>query len=892
MGVEKQNSKGGVGYVGGFLQLFDWNAKSRKKLFANKPDLPERTKQGKKGDGNLPMTRIHLLDEDESGEASSIKGSSDYSCASSVTDDERFGSRPAGVVARLMGLDSLPTSTIESNSTPLFDSESLRNARQRRKALEFHHDYHLTDSGNLINKAETPERSQKLLLGKPIEKFQTEILPPKSAKSIPITHHKLLSPIKSSGFISTKNAAYIMEAAARIIEPGPQASPKPKIPSVGSSSVPLRVQNLKEKMEAAQKLYKPSDASRRPVEANAAKYLREQSSNKSWNGSVDAPPFKISSDAEEGFSGSKHKGKSVSLAIQAKVNVQRREGLTPGGNRSSLVHKERTELKSNQQCQNQSNSLSSARKKSSTVNASNNALRQNNQKQNSLMDKSKLPLKASGSSSQGRKLGPHKASSKFEGNSRTGSRKLGLEVTDTERDVLYSRSKNYPRKKRSIGADFNLRKNQVDENDEKLIESNEAIDRQYSGKGVEVVSFTFTAPLTRSIPGAELEEKSRDHRGHGLKLNRDCLKSSTLGFNVIGGDALSILLEQKLRELTYGHSFKEEGSDCSSASILRDLVPRLDAAQNTTKLHDNRFQYVHKTEEMSGPYVSDISLSDTEFLRMKHKVQGVEEMDECSTNKVKTRNLDCRHPSPDSVLEPSFFSAESCNSSDSTNSNSTQGSKHCPTVQAHQAVGLGSLKKFHLMDTETELSDSASSTSTTTTRRHFVKTDWELEYVKEILFHVEMMFNNFSLGQACEVLNPLLFNQLESQRRGLETEGDKRNKLARKELFDCVGECLDMRCRQYVNGGCKMWAKGVAMVRRKDGLAVEVYKEIKRWRTGIADSMVDELVDKDMSSQYGKWLNFEIESFELGVEIESGILNTLVDDLVADVSQFKCFLSI
>lgn len=48
-------------------------------------------------------------------------------------------------------------------------------------------------------------------------------------------------------------------------------------------------------------------------------------------------------------------------------------------------------------------------------------------------------------------------------------------------------------------------------------------------------------------------------------------------------------------------------------------------------------------------------------------------MDECSTNKVKTRNLDCRHPSPDSVLEPSFFSAESCNSSDSTNSNSTQG---------------------------------------------------------------------------------------------------------------------------------------------------------------------------------------------------------------------------
>lgn len=39
MGIEKQSSKGG-NYVGGFLQMFDWNAKSRKKLFSNKPEVP------------------------------------------------------------------------------------------------------------------------------------------------------------------------------------------------------------------------------------------------------------------------------------------------------------------------------------------------------------------------------------------------------------------------------------------------------------------------------------------------------------------------------------------------------------------------------------------------------------------------------------------------------------------------------------------------------------------------------------------------------------------------------------------------------------------------------------------------------------------------------------
>lgn len=39
MGVEKEGSKNGGGYVGSFFHLFDWTAKSRKKLFS-KSDLP------------------------------------------------------------------------------------------------------------------------------------------------------------------------------------------------------------------------------------------------------------------------------------------------------------------------------------------------------------------------------------------------------------------------------------------------------------------------------------------------------------------------------------------------------------------------------------------------------------------------------------------------------------------------------------------------------------------------------------------------------------------------------------------------------------------------------------------------------------------------------------
>jgi hypothetical protein len=50
--------------------------------------------------------------------------------------------------------------------------------------------------------------------------------------------------------------------------------------------------------------------------------------------------------------------------------------------------------------------------------------------------------------------------------------------------------------------------------------------------------------------------------------------------------------------------------------------------------------------------------------------------------------------------------------------------------------------------------------------------------------------------------------------------------------------------------------------------------------------MVDELVDKDMSSQYGRWLDFEIDAFAFGVEVESQIFNSLVNEVVADILLF------
>ncbi|KAJ8766453.1 hypothetical protein K2173_022512 [Erythroxylum novogranatense] len=951
MGFEKEGSKNGGGYVGGFFQLFDWTAKSRKKLFSSKSDFPEHTKQGKRSDGNFPRTRIKLMNEDETGAGSSIIGSSDYSCASSVTDDDGYGARAPGLVARLMGLDSLPTSnSSEPNSTPFFDTQSLQDASNCRKHFYYYHDHQVAYSGNLLNRDGPPrnfaEPKPQKVLSRPIEKFQTEMLPPKSAKSIPITHHKLLSPIKSPGFIPSKTAAHIMEAAAKIIESGPQTTSKAKMPVIGTSSVPLRVRDMKDKLEVAQKVTqfgsssvtmkvrdpkektetsqrasRLTEPSRKPVESNAAKYLKGQSMIKSWNGAIETSS-KAVSGTEEGSSGQKAKGKSISLAIQAKVNVQRREGLASGSSQALVGQKEQNEVPSSQPFKSQPNLQKSFHKKNS-AHSSAGALRQNNQKQNCLTDKDKLSSKASVPSLQSRKVVPgnpssvrHKISVKTVG-PKIGSRKLGIEVTDSESRVSSSNTMNVPRKRRSIDGNMHRDKTQAVENmfdnDRRAVEPNAVTDKHLGWaeegkrKGMDVVSFTFTAPLTRCIsdsgPAGHVVQKNTssctDNRGKRLLLDAGSMKLPSAGYNVIGGDALSALLEQKLRELTKSVESSctsvQVGSVSSSALSFQDLSSTL-SIDNRASINHNRDQIYSDIEKSDISYDSDLLSTNSTAPRYKHLFQGVDNVESFSHKSSESRNLlDRRGPSPISVLEPSF-SNESCSSLDSMDSSSTEvsGNKQCSSIHAQQINGLSSSKNFHYVDADMELSDSASSTCTgALVRKNAHKTaatdlarspNWEIEYIKKILLNLDFVFQNFVLSLAPEMVNPRMFDQLEDCKNGFQIFCSD-DKLERKLLFDCVSECLDLKCRPCVGGGHRIWAKGEIMVRRKDRLAEEVFKEITEWRR-MGDCMVDELVDKDMSSHYGRWLDFQVDECALAAEVEGQIFNSLINEVVADVLRF------
>lgn len=883
MGIEKQSSKGG-NYVGGFLLMFDWNAKSRKKLFSNKPEIPEQSKQKKRCDGNLPMTRRHMLDVDENATGSSVKGSSDHSCASSVVDEDFYGTRAPGVVARLMGLDSLPKSSMpEPYSTPLFDSCPLRNAYCQTKKFEYHQDQTMHSSSlQDVSIGNEMEPSYQRVIQKPIEKFQTEVLPPKSAKSIPITHHKLLSPIKSANFIPRKDAAHIMEAAARIFEPGPQVSTKTKLPPVGSSSVPLRVRDLKEKAEAAQKPSKLFEGSQRKAESSAVKNLRGNSMNKSWNGSVDATPIRVMPDSDETSIGVKSKGKSISLALQAKANVQKRGGLNVNGNRNLIGQKESCELSPNHPFKSQSITQNSMVKKPSIQNGSS-VLRQNNQKQNCIVDRGKLSSKCnpkggktlSGESSSTKQHNSSKVSS----TSRVNSRKLRLEVKDDKREVLSSSRERVTSKKRSVDGSYHSGKNQAAQNLQmersgKDIQSRDITDSQSSwdqnseGAGTDVISFTFTAPMARSGPdsgrpreaGETCKILSAGYQSKRSSLGSDDMSGSRFSFhghnNVKGGDALSTLLEQKLKEL----ADKVEFSQQNSGTDLHDMVPGLEATMSSSmpeacKAKDG----MHTMNEVG---LEDTSTSDGNISQDR-------------------KLLDCRLPSPVSVLEHSSF-ADSCSSSDTADSNITGGSKQCSSIQALEVFDLYSLKTYLAVEPDAELSDSASSTSIGTVLKRQETRRWEFEYVKEMLSNIELMFKDYAVGRTQDIVKPHLFDQLESCNQ-YSSYGGVIPIIDQRLMFDCVSECLDLRCRQYVGGGYRSLANGLSLVGRKEIFAQEVYKEISGWSANIGDSMIDELVDKDMSNQYGRWLDFDVETFELGTQIQSRILNSLIDEVVANI---------
>ncbi|KAB2059285.1 hypothetical protein ES319_A11G291200v1 [Gossypium barbadense] len=858
MEAERKRAKGG------FFQLFDWNGKSRKKLFSNNSELQE-SKRGKAEEHAVKPPPYSVREGDEYSATSNNTRSGDFNSSSSVTSDEGYGSRAPGVVARLMGLDSLPTLNVyELSSIPYSGSSSLRVSHTERNTPNLWNEYQPADYANISNKLDRSSsnpiepRSRKVQ-NRPIERFQTEILPPKSAKPIPITHHKLLSPIRSPAFTPTKNAAYIMEAAAKIIEASPQATSKGKVPSFGSSSVPLKMRNLKEKIEAAHKASRPQRADE--CGESTVKPLKVQHKDKIRCKSDYTPTFRITKDSEKSISnGSRKKGKAVSLAEQASVSIQRKEGSSLSFNGSVVNKKDRNDAKRKQFSTSVSDVQRTVEKRTS-ANRTNNVLRQNNQKQNCISNRDYSTSKSSTLDQQGKN---GRSINGTTGLNRTvNSRKTVSVATDTAKEVPMSRRKNLPRKKRPVNEDLPVGETVPDisskNGGERSIKCNVTADGHLNQDSdikktsMDVISFTFTSPLSRSMPDVSSTSKvSEQSSSFDTDPSSDndllFLKSSSFsspGFNVIGGDALSVILEKKLQELTCRIESSNcniiiEGTSFSPTSSLQNSVPSSGTATTTSAAHQ-------KTLQVDLDH--DISYSSSDFDHSSDKLgidwgkwqlsEEIEEQNAGSSSSENDIEVDNQHPGLLLTLKHAVTSG-SCS---------------------------GEMDKKHL----TRPPNSGDCKEST---------DWENGFVKMVLKDSELLFTEYALGQTEKVMTLKASNQLEHL-NGAERNGED-YKLEQKLLLDCVSECVESRYRQVSVGSCKGLVKWEILIQNREWLAKEVYKEIFGWKS-LDDTMVDDLVDKDMSTKYGRWLDFDMEAFEEGVEIEKIVLTSLVDELVSDL---------
>ncbi|TYI03118.1 hypothetical protein ES332_A11G314500v1 [Gossypium tomentosum] len=859
MEAERKRAKGG------FFQLFDWNGKSRKKLFSNNSELQEESKRGKAEEHAVKPPPYSVREGDEYSATSNNTRSGDFNSSSSVTSDEGYGSRAPGVVARLMGLDSLPTLNVyELSSIPYSGSSSLRVSHTERNTPNLWNEYQPADYANISNKLDRSSsnpiepRSRKVQ-NRPIERFQTEILPPKSAKPIPITHHKLLSPIRNPAFTPTKNAAYIMEAAAKIIEASPQATSKGKVPSFGSSSVPLKMRNLKEKIEAAHKASRPQRADE--CGESTVKPLKVQHKDKIRCKSDYTPTFRITKDSEKSISnGSRKKGKAVSLAEQARVSIQRKEGSSLSFNGSVVNKKERNDAKRKQFSTSVSDVQRTVEKRTS-ANRTNNVLRQNNQKQNCISNRDYSTSKSSTLDQQGKN---GRSINGTTGLNRTvNSRKTVSVATDTAKEVPMSRRKNLPRKKRPVNEDLPVGETVPDisskNGGERSIKCNVTADGHLNQDSdikktsMDVISFTFTSPLSRSMPDVSSTNKvSEQSSSFDTDPSSDndllFLKSSSFsspGFNVIGGDALSVILEKKLQELTCRIESSNcnniiEGTSFNPTSSLQNSVPSSGTATTTSAAHQ-------KTLQVDLDH--DISYSSSDFDHSSDKLgidwgkwqlsEEIEEQNAGSSSSENDIEVDNQHPGLLLTLKHAVTSG-SCS---------------------------GEMDKKHL----TRPPNSGDCKEST---------DWENGFVKMVLKDSELLFTEYALGQTEKVMTLKASNQLEHL-NGAERNGED-YKLEQKLLLDCVSECVESRYRQVSVGSCKGLVKWEILIQNREWLAKEVYKEIFGWKS-LDDTMVDDLVDKDMSTKYGRWLDFDMEAFEEGVEIEKIVLTSLVDELVSDL---------
>ncbi|KAL0431322.1 UNVERIFIED_CONTAM: hypothetical protein Sradi_0758200 [Sesamum radiatum] len=936
--VEKKPHRPG-GCVGIFFQLFDWNRRfAKKKLFSKKLLPPVRLRQAsKKFGGDEKQPKLRLIADENSGGFPTAKNNNG---ASNDDHEQKHEMRVPGLVARLMGLESMPA--LQREKSKKVPASGFVSGKAEKFVDDDVREEVTVEKGGIKHELR-PQKLQRTSVSErlPITRLGSEKLPFKNVLSKSRKHHpKLPSPVKSPRHIPRKNSSKLIGAATRILEPGLQTS-RLKCALTYSNTLQHAPHNtvVEERTHMLSSQLAGSDGlvsvdAKGPPCRNCGYLLdRPRASEQplvfaspsshcvgsSCQGSERSKPGNSAFYQELGEELLENYPAAAAPVVdnlQSHVNftsyktpfsgqIQRHSGsqqckpptsvpvsLSP--NHKTQVQHQMLRARDIVPPRAKLNSATTSKVSTTGMNGAKDFVSANQ----SFSTRSRPPARMDNGKFETEK----RIANRLNESVPPGRKRRPANVSKQgETSVFMSSTSD----KQSFGSPHAMPGRQLEGNVH-------VINRQRNRSGLlhlqkrtvdsgqmnnNVVSFTFNSPVKQKTGIREVAEKRvpNDLRCH------NSLQKSPSQENIrrarfekpfpLSEDALGALLEQKLKELTsQGEDVGSNAPKKTTAMILQELISALTSEipfqQDLPAASDGRNSRCDQSHLSKS---TSIPNSQANVMAVKLSFD---------------QQLDSEHPSPGSVLETQF-STESCPSS---SLDETQGYK--PLSESLYCSYHGP----RLPTLDSELFDSAASTKTTDTGKELVidilnnvseilccsdlavcglKGD-KLDQAKEVLVNAELVFHNAALsgsvlGRGFPIKH-LLLDELDTLASvlwmnfgcslGIE-DGKEVNQLKRFVL-DSIIEHLGSRLEGYPKAGTKVSRKLPLRMNTTNTLIFEILDIVRRWED-LSRFGLDEVIEKEMTRSLGEWTQCENEAFETGMEISLHVFQVLLDETVRDL---------
>ncbi|XP_074586163.1 uncharacterized protein LOC141841866 [Curcuma longa] len=903
------------GFVGVFFHLLERNRRlAKRKLFSRRKLLPPVravkaavATKAFAADEKMPLAKLLLIDDENQG---------GFPCTKKL-DDLGRGMQAPGLVARLMGLESMPVIAHERPRKATYYS-CLGN-REKNCGVFHRIDQDLrVESGGIGKQESRPHKLRKtggFFERQPIDEGHGKASLPGKKKTVlssPSKNkiHKLPSPLKSSRLPPGR----LMKAATRILEPSLQTRGRAKVAITYKDSSIFDVEGidivttLKDSNESFCDSVSESSMTcgrldgKFRLQLGDEKTPRQRIGSSSFDiGNASCPHADIAEGSFSSFAlqGEHCNGFEMLKPVQSKIAVQNNlEELGQKNNQSAC--KTKLDRSSNSLWRNQ--------------------LRQNQASGRNAIstDKVAFGTKVSSSKHGGRdanKLGSAKGSAFVVRNTSKDSRsKLAYEQNSNRRELdTNAKKKNMSHKrtistfcgehvetrhptsaKQNTGINLSdgkgLGQNSNRSFSKRCIKSNSNYKSGdvFGFKSSDIVCFTFNSPIMHMPKSPSYKEKENNRTTNEYINNIDCDATLELDTrcNMISnriatlrGDELRNLLEEKIKEFT---------------SIDQDLLVR--AARSFPCLEDLGTAFIseqneHKHTGACSEKIVMSSCSDSSCF-------PTQTQDHVKISPASVLDLESSQLSPISILEAAF-SNESCSIG---SLNASSGGKlqfglveNCNTPQS--------------TDTENELLDSATSVdlrsivdkiqllNCITSTADYIQCD--VGFSNSILCEARhfasnalLLFENFTsngpeVGSLDISLESSLLDLLQGICDTLQIptvdpcyKGLKGTDQLRELLFDCMIECLDSKYSCSSKSGFMTYLN-IPFLLSREKLLEELGRQIREW-LDLAGKFLDDLIKNGMKSSTEKWTVCKMEVFEAGMDLESNILQTLVEEIVTD----------